>query len=248
MMKWSSLLIGFALLLCTWSPRASDVPDPAADRVLKASGFLDGHPDLRYRLLGLEEYGNRNLSEAFGLFERAALYADKPSQAIVGEMYWVGAGTEQNRALGYVWMSLAAERGYHTFSKKRDAYWRALTEDERKSASLSAPALKERYGDAAAEQRLASALRRGRSQMTGSRLGSQASSVQIVIPGHGSIEGSRFYDSKFWNPEEYRAWHDAYWMDLRFGRVDLGSVEQVKEDEGVGTESPATNDPLGTED
>ena len=216
------------------------VPDPTSDPTLIAGGFLDSHPDLRYRMLGLKEYGERNMAKAFDLFKRASYYADKPSQAIVGEMYWAGLGApQQDRALAYVWMELAAERGYVSFSEKRDRYWRELDPQDRTRAHEVREAIRADYADAAAEPRIATALRLGRLKMTGSRVGSQANPVQIVIPGHGSIESSRFYDSRYWDPREYRAWHDDFWKELRIGRVNVGDAQQIPGPDGP---SPATDE------
>ena len=231
------LLLIFPLTLLqlpTMAMARDIVPDPTSDPMLIAGGFLESHPDLRYRMLGLEEYGKRNLGEAFELFKRAGYYADKPSQAIVGEMYWAGLGAPQrDRALAYVWMELAAERGYASFSEKRDRFWRELDIHERARVDDVRRSIHTDYADVVAEPRMAKALRLGRSRMTGSRVGSQANPVQIVVPGYGSIEGSRFYDSRYWDPREYRAWHDAFWMELRIGRVNVGDAEQIPRTEKV---------------
>lgn len=201
--------------------------DPITDDVLVAGGFLDGHPDLRHRNNGLEAYSRRAFTEAIEEFKRAAWYADKPSQAVVGEMYWDGMGVAQDRALGLVWMDLAAERGYDFFSRKRDYYWNTLSEAERKRALAAAREIHREYADEAAEPRLAAALRRARSKMTGSRVGSMSSAVQIIVPGYGSIDATRFYDPQFWDPKQYREWQDTYWVDLKVGQVTVGDLEQV---------------------
>lgn len=206
-------------------------PDPSSDRMLVAAGFLDGHPDLRFRRMGLERYTEGKHPEAFKLFTRAGYYADKPSQAIVAEMLWIGLGVDQDRALSYVWMDLAAERGYVSFARKRSLYWEALSETERQQVEISAPSIRSEYADIAAEPRLNAVLLRERRRMTGSRLASQSNHVTISVPGHGAIDSSRFYDSQFWEPEQYRAWHDAFWQDLRFGRVDVGDVVQLEREQ-----------------
>ena len=197
--------------------------NPVTDDVLVAGGFLDGHPDLRYRNDGLNAYGNKEFAKALALFKRAAWYGDKPSQAVVGEMYWDGVGVEQDRVLGLIWMDLAAERGYDFFSKKRDYYWNLLSEQERRQALALAPSVHGEYADQAAEPRLAAALRRERSKMTGSRVGSLTSAVQIIVPGYGSIDATRFYDPQFWDPKQYREWQDTYWTDLKVGTVTVGA-------------------------
>lgn len=209
-------------------PAKPAAADPVADDVLVAGGFLEGHPDLRHRNNGLEAYSKKAFNEAIEEFKRAAYYADKPSQAVVGEMYWDGMGVAQDRALGLVWMDLAAERGYDFFSRKRDYYWNTLSEAERKRALAAAREIHREYADEAAEPRLAAALRRARSKMTGSRVGSMSSAVQIIVPGYGSIDATRFYDPQFWDPKQYREWQDTYWVDLKVGQVTVGEIEQVE--------------------
>ena len=234
-----ALLAAFPASAQQQSPPAKvATADPLSDDVLIAGGFLDGHPDLRYRNDGLNAYGNKDFSKAFEQFKRAAYYADKPSQAVVAEMYWDGIGVVQDRVLGLVWMDLAAERGYDFFSKKRDYYWNALSEQQRTQALAAGRAVHREYADEAAEPRLAAALRRERSKMTGSRVGSLTSSVQIIVPGYGSIDANRFYDPQFWDPKQYRTWQDTYWTDLKVGQVTVGDVEKIDDAKPETDEKP----------
>ena len=67
--------------------------------------------------------------------------------------------------------------------------------------------------------------------MTGSRTGF-AGTLKIAVPGPAGfeeIDGSKFYDEKFWNPRMYLAWHDSIWMKPRIGQVTVGEMEQVKD-------------------
>lgn len=204
-------------------------PDPAADAQFRAAGFLESHPDIRYRLLGLEEFRNNNHADALRFFKRAAFYADKPSQGMVGEMYWSGQGVEKDPVIAYAWMDLAAERGYAGFRGLRERYWNSLSAEQRQRALTEGEAVYATYGDAAAKPRLATVLRRERKKTTGSRTGF-AGSLKIYVPGpSGSeqIDGSRFYDERFWDVEKYYAWHDSIWMKPRIGKVSVGDVEQV---------------------
>ena len=73
--------------------------NPTDDPTMISAGFLSGHPDLRYRLLGLDEFRKGNPEDAFRFFQRAAFYADKPSQGMVAEMLWTGQGIARDRAL-----------------------------------------------------------------------------------------------------------------------------------------------------
>ena len=235
------LLPGLMFLLCIPAAAPAQV-DPSSDDTMLAAGFLDGHPDLLYRSQGLSAYQERDFAKAMERFRKAAWYGDKASQAIVGEMLWSGVGVESDKVMALVWMDLAAERGYPRFVSTRNGYWNALAPAERQRARNLADKLFEEYGDAVAEPRLAQALRRERLKMTGSRVGSMSSNVQIIVPGYGSMDASQFYNSKFWDPKEYRAWHDNFWENVREGKVDVGDPEKL---DGIRTVEPAATQKPG---
>ena len=206
-----------------------------------SAGFLSGHPDLRYRLLGLDEFKQGKHERALRFFQRAAFYADKPSQGMVAEMLWNGHGTQRDPALAYAWMDLAAERGYAGFLGLRERYWNALSEAEKNVALEAGQALYAKYGDAAALPRIATALRREKKRVTGSRTGF-VGSVQIFVPGPGGfeqIDASKFYDERYWDPRQYQAWQDSIWMKPRVGRVSVGELQQVQPS-AVPSRIPAT--------
>lgn len=194
------------------------------------AGFLSWHPDLRFRLLGLEAMKKDRPEDAIKLFQRAAFYGDKPSQGMVAEMYWNGRGVPQDKALAYAWMDLAAERGYIGFLGLRERYWNALDSGERERALQEGQAIYARYADASAKPRIAAQLRRGLSKTTGSRTGFSGN-LKIYVPGPDglgeSIDGSKFYDERYWNPDQYQQWHDSIWSKPKVGRVDVGEIEQV---------------------
>ncbi len=228
-----------ALLLATLWPtmiwaqtpkQAAPPPDPTEDPVMMAAGFLSSHPDMRYRMLGLDKYKEGEYEEALRYFQRASYYADKPSQGMVGEMLWNGQGGEPDRALAYAWMDLAAERGYISFLGLRERYWDQLSETERQRALEEGQAIYAKYGDDAAKPRIAAVLRRERRSMTGSRTGFTGN-LQIQVPGPGgdmqTIDGSKYYDERYWDPEKYQAWHDAIWMRPRVGLVRVGEIEKA---------------------
>lgn len=206
-------------------------PDPTADPMMLSAGFLSAHPDLRFRLLGLNKREQGKHEDAFRFFQRAAFYADKPSQGMVAEMLWNGQGTSKDPALAYAWMDLAAERGYAGFLGLRERYWTALSDTERARAIEEGQALYAKYGDAASQPRLALVLSREKRRMTGSRTGFTGN-LKIFVPGPGGMEqidGSKFYDERYWDPEQYRAWHDSIWMKPRVGKVTVGEIEQARE-------------------
>lgn len=207
--------------------------DPTDDPVMITAGFLNGHPDLRFRMLGMEKLRGNDPAAAFGFFQRAGFYADKVSQAMVAEMLWNGTGTPANKPLAYAWMDLAAERGYKGFVELRERYWAALDPAGQQQAIAEGEAIYARFGDDAATPRLSQAMRREQHRMTGSRTGF-AGNLKIFVPGPNGvdeqIDGSKFYDERYWDPDKYRQYQDSIWMTPRVGRVDVGTVSKVTAD------------------
>lgn len=213
--------------------KAAPPPDPVEDPLLITAGFLTHHPDLKYRMLGMEAYKEKRFDDALRYFRRASFFADKPSQGMVAEMYWNGEGAPQDRALAYAWMDLAAERGYAGFLGLRERYWNALSAAERERATTEGQDVYARFGDEAAKPRYEFQLRTGRRNVTGSRTGFTGN-LQILVPGPAgeqSIPGSKFYDERYWDAKKYWAWQDNVWMKPAIGRVDVGDVEVVREGE-----------------
>lgn len=239
------LFVLLALSLATPGPLLSaeqagspPPPDPMDDPIAITAGFMTHHPDMKYRLLGMEAYGEKRYEDAMRFFRRASFYADKPSQGMVAEMLWNGDGLPADHALAYAWMDLAAERGYAGFLGLREKYWAALDADERARALEEGKAVYARFGDAAAKPRYETQLRWARKNITGSRTG--YTGYVLILPGPGgeqSIDGSKFYDERFWDAKKYWAWTDQVWMKPRIGKVDVGDVEQVKQDESPKVDS-----------
>lgn len=227
-----STALVLAALVSTLPAMATDkLPDdPSQDPLMITAGFLTGHPDLRFRLLALEKREQGKQEDAFRFFKRAAFYGDKPSQAMVAEMLWTGVGTPVDKAQAYAWMDLAAERGYEGFLELRERYWARLSESEREQAIVAGQDIYARFGDAAALPRIAGTLRRERSKVTGSRTGATSGNLKIYVPGPAGpqlIDGSKFYDPRYWDPVQYQAWHDSIWMKPRVATVEVGDVSQV---------------------
>ncbi|QNP39470.1 sel1 repeat family protein [Lysobacter solisilvae (ex Woo and Kim 2020)] len=207
----------------------SPPPDPLDNPLLITAGFLSHHQDIQYRLLGMDAYKEKRFEDAMRYFRRAGYFADKPSQGMVGEMYWNGEGVEADRALAYAWMDLAAERGYTGFLGLREKYWQAMNEGERARAIEQGQALYARFGDAAAKPRYEAELRRGKNSIVGSRTGFNRG-VKIEVPGPAGsqmIDGSKFYDERYWNAKKYWAWQDGIWAKPRVGKVSVGEAEAV---------------------
>lgn len=246
-----SILVALLLLLPAAAAQATGKgkrQDPTIDPFMVAAGFLDGHPDLLHRSRGLDAYAEKDHAKAIQAFRRAAYYGDKPSQAILGEMLWIGWGSDVDRALAYVWMDLAAERGYTSFAEKRERYWQQLEAHERERAEREGPGIHAEYADEVAEPRLALALKRELRKMTGSRLGSTTSPVQIIVPGVGTIDSTQYYHPMYWDPQQYRTWQDSIWTTLRTGRVDVGEVEQVRGPVSPVPDAKTQADPPATAD
>jgi len=207
----------------------------ADEQVITSEAFLSSHPDLRYRLLGWRAYEKQDFDKAMEHFQRAARFADKPSQGMVAEMLWHGQGTAPNRPLAMAWMDLAAERKFKLMLANRDRYWSSLSDAERLAAiDLAAPLYAE-YGDDVAQPRLERLLRTARRNSTGSRTGF-VGNMRITIPGpDGSevtVDGSQFYQEKFWKPEAYWAWQADVWKELPQGRVEVGEMRESKDEAG----------------
>ena len=215
--------------------------------VMNSHGFLSAHPDLNWRLKGLEAYQKGEFEEALMLFRKAARYADKPAQGMVAEMLWQGQGTAQDKPLAYAWMDLAAERMYPTMVLNRERYWKQLDEAQRAEAIERGKAVFAEFADAVAKPRLEVQLRRARNSATGSRAGGAGRTVAISIAGPGgmtTIDGSQYYQDKFWEPEQYWTWQDNDWRVLPRGRVDIGPLEALPP-EGAKAEGEAESDPAG---
>lgn len=213
--------------------RAAPPPDPMLAPELMRAGFMEGHQDMKYRLLGQRAYREKRYDDAFRFFRRAAYYADKPSQGMIAEMYWNGDGVPRDRALAYAWMDLAAERGYQGFLGLRERYWAALDPAERERALAEGAGVYAVYGDEAARPRADFQLRLARRSVTGSRTG-MVGALTITIPtptGEEVVDGSKFYDDRYWDPKKYWAWQDQVWMKPRIGRVSVGEAEVVRDAE-----------------
>ncbi len=195
---------------------------------MATQAFLNAHPDMKYRVEGFFAYEEDRFDDAIKHFTKAAEYADKPSQAMLAEMAWKGIGQPQNRPIAYAWADLAAEREYRHFVALRESYWAKLTPEERATTLSVGQPILEKYGDAAAQKRLARHLRDARRWMISKR---PRKDLVVVVPGlHGQpvrIAGHDFYADKFWQPEQYFTWTDAVWKDPPTGRVDVGTIEQI---------------------
>ncbi|MET0580436.1 MAG: sel1 repeat family protein [Pseudoxanthomonas sp.] len=205
------------------SAKFEDIPSD-----VMTDGFLEAHPDLWHRRAGMRSDANGKLEEARKHYRLAARYGDKPSQARLGEMFWNGQGGKQDRVQGFLWMALAAERGYPEFDVWKMHYWGKLDPQERKEAQQREQAMLDEYSDKVAKVRQEKAMRRGQRSSTGSLLGySAASALYINLAGGGSIDPERFYAREFWEPGEYWKLQDRIWREELKGSVSVGDLENL---------------------
>ena len=241
-MQMRALILTFLVAAAATPPAAwAAKADPADDPRAISAGFLNYHPDLQYRGYGIEAYAKKDFARAMTLFRRAAYFGDKPSQAMIAEMYDRGEGVEQDKALAYAWMDLAAERAYVDFLGLRERYWAALDEAGRARAVSEGERLYAMFGDAAAKPRFATQLRRGSKEIVGSRTGF-AGNVKINIPGPAgeeTIDGTKFKDISYWDADKYWAMQDRIWRNPKGLRVNVGDVEVVR-GEATPSRIPAT--------
>ena len=208
------LALALAALSCAGFAHAAGGYDAA---IMRSESYRFTHADLRWRAAGEQAYARQDKRAAWQYFERAARYADKPSQAMIASMLWSGDGVAQDRALAYAWADLAAERGYPRFVATREQYWGALGEAERKRAVDVGQGVYDEFGDKVAKPRLAQELiRERRDNTTGSRLG-KAGPAQIKIFDQDTgqvvnIPGLIYGDPKFWDPALHWQAIDAMWM------------------------------------
>lgn len=233
MIKTSTLVFLLAL-----SNAASAIdPMPVDDQLIVYSrAFLNAHPDLRYRAIGMESYAKGNFKEAFHYFKLGAYYSDKPSQGMVAEMLWKGEGVSIDRPVAYAWMDLAAERLYKDLIIRREKFWAELTPDEREQAITKGKAIYSKYGDEAAQRRLKNVLERNRRYVTGSRTGFIGVLKLYVNGPNGTpipINGDDFYQDKFWKMDDYLEWQSTTWQALPTGTVTASKLVPIKSEPAV---------------
>jgi len=224
-----AILIASLLAVLPSAPRAAPVTE-AEQLVAQSDLFLQAHPDRHFRLRALDKLDRDDLPGSLEDLREAARHSDKPSQAILAEMYWTGRGVPQDRAMGYVWMDLAAERGYPLMLAKREHYWSALDETGRVAAVTLGPSHYDEYGDAVARPRLEALMKRARGNFRRSRAHSAAvASVNVLVGDRFErISGRLFGDEKFWTPEGYFAWQDELGHGVGEGTVEIGEIEQER--------------------
>lgn len=148
----------------------------------------EGHPNEEWRLRGLKSYLSGRYDESIVKFERAAAFADKPSQHYLSLIYWHGQGVPVDRVRAYIWSDLAAERGSRKLLAIREKMWAQLTPQQQQQVVAEGGEYYARYGDEVAKPRAEAEIRRFTARMTGSRVGFQNQSMDVI--NGGPINGS----------------------------------------------------------
>lgn len=202
-----------------------------------SASFLSTHNDLRFRRDGLASLEDGLPEAAIAQFQHAARHADKPSQAMLAELYWKGEVVPVDRPRAYAWMDLAAERGYRQFLALREHYWAGLSEAERQQAIEVGRALYAEYGDPVAIPRMERQLRDARRDITGSRVGFVSGPMKVIIRGENGgfahENGEKIHARQYWDPALYQQWKDESYRRHLEGQVDVGELQPVvRETEG----------------
>lgn len=218
----------YPLILLSLSFAASTQQMPLkVDRDVDASQAVeDAHPDQRFRRLGYEAAQKGRTEDARRYYRKASRYGDKISQAALAELLWTGQGGDTDRALGYAWMDLAAERRTPYLLAKRERYWSELSNAERHRALDEGLAVYQEYGDAVAKPRLERIMRNERNQVTGSRLGYLGTLETTLRESDGAgsrVLAQQYYQDRNWKPDEY--WKVQDKLIERQGKVHVGALE-----------------------
>lgn len=238
-----TLLASIALLVPPAGVAADAQPASAKDaRSLEYELAFRGHPDLEFRMFGVERYRKGQYGEAMVLLRRAARFGDKPSQGLIAEMYAAGQGVPADMSLAYAWMDLAAERGYKDFVIRRERYWARMTEADRARAMSEGQAIYAEFGDDVAKPRFADQLRKVSKEGVGSRTGF-AGNARVTVPsmfGDQTFDAAQLRSFSYWDPKKYWALQDALWKNPG-GRVEAGDLQDVHTHTGPapGTPSPS---------
>ncbi|MEO7067675.1 MAG: hypothetical protein ABI114_12245 [Rhodanobacter sp.] len=241
----------FALAVACIGPSTQALAQSTDEAVLmgllESDQVVSKHPDLLYRGLAIRAYKAGDKQRALPLLLKAARFADKPAQAMLAAMYWNGDGVPQDRALGYAWMDLAADRGYADLLASREAFWQQLNAQEREQAIAKGQRIYAEYGDKPGLQRLNAALQRERRNVTGShtglignlgvlmRDGGAGPSLQArlhggpVVLGGTAVRGLDYYSPTLWSIKGYTGLKDAEWKLSagETGTVEVGPLQSL---------------------
>ncbi len=92
----------------------------------------------------------RQYDHAFALYQKAAKWGDKYAQFVVGNMYHLGTGTEQDNVAAYAWLKTASEARVREYRQALKDAEQALSASQMTRAEQLAENLIENYGMKAA--------------------------------------------------------------------------------------------------
>jgi hypothetical protein len=91
-------------------------------------------------------YANKQYDVAFPKYQRLACAGDKPSQAMLGRMYFSGQGVAQNDLQGYLWFKVASEFDFPIYRATVKKIESVLSAEQLKAFAASAEVLHNSYG------------------------------------------------------------------------------------------------------
>ncbi|WP_185961390.1 peptidoglycan-binding protein [Telmatospirillum sp. J64-1] len=101
---------------------------------------------------GLSAFNRADYGQAYSEFSTAAAQGDPESQFMLGRLYALGTGTEQDLVRAYAWYHLAAQNGLRDAVLVRDELGEALPEGERSRAEEMARQLTRQLAEAQGRQ------------------------------------------------------------------------------------------------
>lgn len=130
-----------------------------------------------------EVYTRGNFERAYFIYRNELTpIGDKYGQYMVGYMLLTGKGVEQDVVAASAWYRLAAERGTTEFAQVRDKLYASLNSEQRAASDRQFIELRKQYGDLVLLARAVEQDYEILRSRTGSRLGSNGSSVRTVRP------------------------------------------------------------------
>lgn len=183
---------------------------------------------------GNRAYRDGMYREALMKYVESAYWADKLSQYNLGVMHYHGEGVERDAAMAWAWFELAAERRYPQMVEAAEAVWKELDDDARERARGIHAELLPKYGDAVALERTAKVMEREWRNRTGTRVGADTGNLQVMdrtMPMGMSEPGHKFYAKERWDYDQIVAIEKQIFENLSRGRVEVGDLETIEQDE-----------------
>lgn len=223
------LALGLGLNACASVERAAQPEwwNGKEQQMWDMPSILARHPDVLHRKLGFMHEHDGDLASAAREFRLAAGFADKPSQAMLAEMYFAGRGVPRDPVLAYAWMDLAAERGYRNLLARREHYWNTLDAAQRREALQQGQQLYAQYSDTVAKPRIEKILNLARQRLYLGSRGRAAGVAVVNVFGPQGLEwfpGQIYFDDRYWKPDNYYAWTDEIYGGQQQGQVDVGPL------------------------